>query len=541
MLDRLDNLPRPQADALQISFGLLRGAPPTTFLVGLGVLTLLSDLAAEEPVLWAVDDAQWADEASMQVLGFVARRLEAESTVIMFAARGDPPGGLAGLPELPVSPLSNAQSRTLLSSASSGPLDSKVADRIVVEAQGNPLAVLELPRGSAPGAVAGGLCGSCWILDLNSDRGQLPAAIEGLPADTRRLLLIAAAEPLGDPGLLWAAADSVGLSVSVLDPASADGLLSIRTHVAFRHPIVRSVVYDAAEPEERRLVHRALAAVMNPATDPDRRAWHRAQASAQPDEDVAAELERSAKRAHDRGGLAAEAAFMQRAAELTPAGAPRAQRALTAVDAKLRVGALEDARELLELVRRGSLEPPADALAELAHAHVEYASGAATAPALLLGAAERLAGLAPELSREVFLQAILAADRVGTRSRPNIRDVCVRAASSARPAPQPPRLVDMLLDGYVLMYVEGNAAAARRFEKGLVGFRDDASLGKDPGVGLAAMRVAAILRDDTTWRIVATLFLKRHVQPGRFLSCLPPSSCSPRSRFTAAGSSSVRD
>ena len=356
-LDLVADLPGPQASALQTAFGLCVGEPPDRFLVGLGVLSLLSQLAAEEPVLWVVDDAQWLDRASTQVLGFVARRLEAESAVLLFAARRGGLEGLDGLRELAVGPLSSADSRALLAAAISGPLDARVERRIVSEAQGNPLALLELPRSSPPADVAGGFA----VPRAGSVSGRLEDGfrdrVEILPAATRRLLLLAAAEPLGDPDLLWAAADHLHLSPDVAVPAEDLGLLSVSPDVAFRHPLVRSAVYNGAVPEDRRQAHQALAAATDPASDPDRRAWHLAEASAASNEEIAAELERCAQRAHARGGLAAEAAFMQRAAALTPSRAERARRALAAAEAKLRAGAVEDARKLVELARQGSLEP----------------------------------------------------------------------------------------------------------------------------------------------------------------------------------------
>ncbi len=519
-LDRVAKLPDPQANALQTAFGLRSGEPPDRFLVGLGVLSLLSELAGEAPVLWVLDDAQWLDLASIQVLGFVARRLEAESVVLLFGARAAVEA-LVGLPELVVPPLSRADARALLAAGISGPLDAEVEARIIAEAEGNPLALLELPRGSTPADVAGGFAvprgGSISRPVENSFRQR----IEALPADARRLLLLAAAEPLGDPDLLAAAADRLGLSTSAAAPAAGQGLLSIRAHVAFRHPLVRSVVYNGAPAEERRLVHGALAAVTNPATDPDRRAWHRAEASAASDEDVAAELERSATRAHARGGLAAEAAFMQRAAVLTPGGARRAERALGAAEAKLMVGALDESRELLELARQGPLEPLDSARLELVHANIQYASGAGDAPALLLQAAERLGPVAPELSRETYLEAIEAAARAGRLSQPDIREVAERAASNAPHAGQPPRAVDLLLDGLTARFSTSEAAAAPVLEAGLAAFRNDTTLAKHAKIQLGAAMRAANMRDEDTWELLVTRLIQGAREVGA-LSVLPP-------------------
>ena len=329
MLDRLERLPGPQRDALGTAFGLRDGDAPDRFLVGLAVLSLLSDVAEERPLVCVVDDAQWLDRASAQALAFVARRLVAESVAVVFAVResGDEQD-LTGLPELVVHGLADADARALLASVITGPLDERVRDRIVAETRGNPLALLELPRGLTPAELAGGF----GLPDAPALSGRIEESfrrrLTPLPPATRLLLLVAAAEPVGDPVLVWRAAERLGVGVEAAAPAEAAGLVEFGGRVRFRHPLVRSAVYRAASPEARQRVHRALAEATDPDLDPDRRAWHRAHATPGLDEEVAAELERSAGRAQARGGLAAAAAFLQRAAELTPdAGAPGPARA----------------------------------------------------------------------------------------------------------------------------------------------------------------------------------------------------------------------
>src|SRR6266699_954425 len=318
MLDRLDQLPAPQRDALGVAFGLRAGSVPDRFLVGLAVLGLLSDVAASQPLLCLIDDAQWLDQASAQVLAFVARRLDAESVVMIFGTRDSGPGNdLAGLPELVLTGLPDADARPLLASVLPGRLDERVRDRIIAESGGNPLALLELPHGVTVAELAGGFGVAGELLAGRIERSFL-RRIAPLPAVTRRLLLLAAAEPVGDPALLRRAAGNLGISADAAAPAEADGLLTVAARVTFRHPLVRSAVYHAAPAADRRRAHRAIAEATDPGTDPDRRAWHRAQAAAEPDEDVAAELERSAGRAQARGGLAAAAAFLERASELSP-------------------------------------------------------------------------------------------------------------------------------------------------------------------------------------------------------------------------------
>ncbi|MGW2223459.1 AAA family ATPase, partial [Nonomuraea sp. NPDC001684] len=318
-LEHLGRLPGPQRDALGTAFGLSAGTPPDRFLVGLAVLSLLADVAEKGPLVCLVDDAQWLDQVSAQTLAFVARRLLAEPIGLLFAVREHHLGPeLKGLPQLDVGRLSDSDARALLDSVTPGRLDEQVRDRIVVETQGNPLALLELPRGLAPAELAGGF----GRPDARPLAGQIEQGflrrVRSLPAETQRLLLIAAAEPVGDVTLLTRAAELLGIEVSAASPAEAAGLIAIGTRVRFRHPLMRSAAYRVASPQDRQDVHRALADATDPRADPDRRAWHLANATAGPDETVAAELERSADRAQARGGVAAAAAFHERAAELTP-------------------------------------------------------------------------------------------------------------------------------------------------------------------------------------------------------------------------------
>jgi hypothetical protein len=329
LLGRFDRLPTPQSDALGTAFGLRAGDPPDRFLLGLAVLTLLSDVADREPLVCLIDDAQWLDRASAQVLGFVARRLAAESVVLIFARRDSMVvEELAGVAELPVGPLRDADARALLASAMPGRFDGAVRDRVIAEARGNPLALLELPRAWTPAALAGGF----GLPDGVSVSGRIEESFRRrlvpLPNSSKRLLLVAAAEPGGDPSLIWSAAGRLGISADAGDPATATGLLEGGSQLRFRHPLVRSVVYGDATAEDRRLVHSCLAEATDPALDPDRRAWHRAQATLGTDEAVAVELEQSAGRAQARGGIAAAAAFLQRAAWLTEDPDRRAERAL---------------------------------------------------------------------------------------------------------------------------------------------------------------------------------------------------------------------
>ena len=309
MLGRLERLPDPQANALRTAFGLRSGSAPDRFLVGLATLSLLAEVAEEHPLVCLVDDAQWLDRASAQVLAFAARRLEAESVGVLFATRV-PGDELAGLPELVVEGLEEADARALLDSVLTGPLDPRVHGRIVAEAEGNPLALVELPRGVTPAELAGGFALPDALPLSGRIEDSFRRRLEALPADTRRLLQLAAADPVGDPVLLWRAAERLGIATQAAAPAAEAGLLELGARVRFRHPLVRSAAYRSASLQERRAAHGALAQVTDPELDPDRRAWHWAQAAPGPDEQVAAELDRSASRAQARGGLAAAAAFL---------------------------------------------------------------------------------------------------------------------------------------------------------------------------------------------------------------------------------------
>src|SRR5450432_2454954 len=332
-LDCLERLPQPQHEALGVAFGLITGPAPNPFLVGLAVLGLLAEAADEQPLACVVDDAQWLDNASLRTLAFVARRLLAEKIALVFATRelGD---ALAGLPELHVEPLGRRDARALLESVLPAPLDERVLERIVAETHGNPLALLELPRGLSPTQLAGGF-GLPQAAPLSASiEESFTRRLATLSPEATRLLLVAAADPVGDPALVWRAAERLGIPESAAHTVESEELLALSPRVVFLHPLVRSAVYGAAGPNERREVHRALAEATDAEIDPDRRAWHRAQAAAAPDEDVAAELERSAARAQARGGFAAAAAFLERAVALTPELSRQAQRALAAAETK---------------------------------------------------------------------------------------------------------------------------------------------------------------------------------------------------------------
>jgi DNA-binding CsgD family transcriptional regulator len=459
MLSRAEHLPEPQRDALRTAFGVAAGPPPDRFLVGLAVLSLLAGVAGERPLICLIDDEQWLDRASAQALGFTARRLAADPVGLVFAAR-DPSADLAGLPELEVDGLQDDDARVLLDSALAGPLDPRVRDLLIAETRGNPLALLELPRGLTPAELAGGfgLPGAAPLTSRIEDsfRRQLDA----LPDQTRRLLQLAAADPSGDRALVWRAARRLGIPVQAGAAAAEAGLAEFGGQVRFRHPLARSAVYRSASLADRQQIHEALAEVTDPEADPDRRAWHRAQAAAGPDEEVAAELERSAGRAQARGGMAAAAAFLERSVLLTDDPARHAERALAAAQASMQAAAFGKALELLATAESGPLDDFASARADLLRGLIAFASSmGGNAPSLLLKAAKRLEPLNLSLARETYLNAWRAASFGGSMAGDGDMLQVSRAARALPPPADPARPIDLILDGLARLVTDGPAAA----------------------------------------------------------------------------------
>jgi DNA-binding CsgD family transcriptional regulator/tetratricopeptide (TPR) repeat protein len=503
MLDRVEELPAPQRTALRIAFGLSAGAAPDRFLVGLAVLTLISEFAEERPLLCLVDDAQWLDQASAQTLAFVARRLRMEPVGLVFAIREDAPE-LQGLPGLEVRGLRDGDARALLRSAVPFRLDERVLDLIVAETRGNPLALLELPRGLNAAQLAGGF----GLLGGHALPGRIEESylrrLEALPGETRLLMLVAAAEPVGDPLLVWAAAERLGVDGSALAAATSDGLLTLDERARFSHPLVRSAAYRSASPEARSAVHLALAAVTDRDVDPDRRAWHFAAATTAPDEDVALELERSAGRARARGGLAAAAAFLQRSVALTRVPARRTDRALAGAAASLHAGSFATAVGLVGAAEAGSPDPLQSARAELLRAQVAFASNIGSdAPPLLLKAAARLERLDVPLARETYLDAWGAALFAGRLAGGGGLVEVSRAARAAPPPPHPPRPSDLLLDGLASLVIEGRAAAAPMLRQATSAFASEtARAEEDFRWGWLTTVPANVLWDAESWHAI---------------------------------------
>jgi DNA-binding CsgD family transcriptional regulator/tetratricopeptide (TPR) repeat protein len=474
MLDRLDRLPVPQREALATVFGQSTGPPPDRFLVGLAALTLFADVAEEQPLVCIIDDAQWLDRASAQILGFVARRLLAERIALVCATRtGIGDEVLAGLPELTVHGLGDSDARALLLENVYGPLDAAVCDQIVTESHGNPLALLEFPRSWRAADLAGGFGLPDSQPVVSKIEQSYVRRLRVLPSETQLLVLAAAAEPLGDPLLLHRAVETLGVDMAAADPAADAGLLGIGGRVEFAHPLVRSAAYRSAASEDRHRVHRALAEATDPETDPDRRAWHRARATPGPGEEVAAELERSAGRAQARGGVAAAAAFLQRAVALTVDPQRRAERALAAAQATFQAGGFDAALGLVATAEAGALDEFQRARVDLLRGDVAFASGAVSdAPPLLLKAARRLEPVDLELARQTYLTAWAAASVAGDLGGSGVLPEICRAVQALLPRPGGSRPLDLLLDGLALLTTDGHAVATPTLQRAATALLD---------------------------------------------------------------------
>jgi DNA-binding CsgD family transcriptional regulator len=525
-LDRLGHLPEPQRAALRTAFNLQGGDVPDRFAVGMATLSLVSDLARERPLVCVVDDAQWLDPASAQALAFVARHLAAGPAAVIFATRPAADGpGLAGLPELLLGGLADGAARALLDSAVTGPLDERVRDQIVAEARGNPRALLEVTRGVTPGELAGGFGLPGAALVPRRTEEDYRRRLAPLPAATQLLLLIAAAEPAGDPVLVWRAAGYLGVPADAAEPAAAAGLVEFSGQVRFCHPQARAAVYRTALPRHRQSVHRALAETADSRVSPDQRAWHRAHGTPQLDEDVAAELIQAADRACARGGLAAAAAFGERAAQLTPDLARRARRALDAAQLKRAAGAPDAARWLLAVAESGPLDELGQARAELLRAQL------ATRPRdgrsrrrLLLDAARRLEPVDPGLAREAYrdaFEAALTAGQLGLAGGLTQVAEAVRAAAAAQPGRAAQRATDSLLDGLAVLVTDGPAAGAPVLRDAVRAFRDEARPAQEALRWLPfACRMARVAWDDESWQVLSARLIRLARRTGA-LTALP--------------------
>lgn len=509
MLDRLEQIPAPQRDALQTAFGMTTGSAPDQFLIGLAVLGLLSAVSEQQPLLCLIDDYQWLDRTSAQVLAFVVRRLGAESIGMIFATR-TPGDELTGLPELLIGGLPDPEARELLHSVMPGPIDKRVYDQIIAETRGNPLALLELPRGFSLAKLAGGFGLPAAAPLPGGAEDNFRRRVAALPVETRRLLVLAAADPTGDAGLVWRGARHLGIDAAAAGAAAEAGIAEIGARVRFRHPLARTVAYWSTSLDDRRTAHAALAEVTDPALDPDRRVWHLAEASPGPDDELAAQLERSADQARARGGLAAAAAFLERAALHTIDPAHRSGRALAAATTKFQAGAFDAASELLVMADSGPLDEVQRARIDLLRGALAFAANrGGDAPLLLLTAAKRFEPTNPDLARQTYVDAISAAAFAGRLAARGGSVVEVAQAAAHAPAPRhPPRAQDYLLDGLTTNFVTGYAAAVPELREALAAFDHGISSDEELRwmwlINLAALH----LWDDDHWDPLSARYLQ---------------------------------
>lgn len=517
--DHIDLLPEPQRRALETAFGLSTGTPPDRFLTGLAVLNLLAGVAEEQPLVCLVDDAQWLDQVSAQTLAFVARRLLAERVLLLFAMRPAKEHPLLGLPHLEVEGLADHDARALLSSVTPGRFDDQVRDRILAEARGNPLALLELPRGLTT-AEPDDETGTEDRLAGPVERGFL-RRLRTLAPGTQRLLHLAAAEPVGDVVVLRRAAQVLGIDLAAAAAeAEAAGLVTLRSMVRFRHPLVRSAAYRSASPQERQDAHRALAEATDPGHDPDRRAWHLASAAPAADEPVASGLEQAAARALARGGVAASAAFLARAAQLTPEPALQGARAVAAAQAKSQAGAYGEALELLDGAQLTPLGERDRALADLVRGQIMFASrSASTGLPLLLSSAQRLEPLDPELATETYRDAMYAAFTAGRLpGGEGLEKVAAAVLRMARP--EQPSRHDLLLEGVARVYIDGYAAGVPLLSRALAAYRSEGVTAADVGWLPLACRMAHNVWDFESWTVLSAALVGLVRELGA-LSALP--------------------
>jgi DNA-binding CsgD family transcriptional regulator len=520
MITRRDRLPGPQAGALEIALGLSSGPVPDRFLVSLGTLGLLSDQACEQPLLCIIDDSQWIDQESLQALAFVARRADADPFALVFSSRVALEE-LAGIPRLVVGGLAAADACDLLASVVPGRLDPAVRDRVVAETQGNPLALIELPRGLNVGQLAGGFGLPDPQQLSNRLEDSFARRARALPLPAQRALLLVAADPIGAAPVLRRAARALGLSLEDdARAAEADGLISLAGQARFRHPLVRSAIYRSAVARDRRLAHAALAGALDADEDRDRRAWHLAHGSTSPDDGVAAELERSAERAKSRGGPAAAAAFLELAATFTSDAGHRARLTIASAESKYDAGALHQAAALLDGLDPARLADADRALLDLIRARILFTRrGSGETVVLLTAAAQRLESVNAGLARATYLHAFSAGSFLG-------REVTVgqwldlgRAAAAAPPPAGRPDSSDLLLDGLARQLTTGYGASLEPVRQALAQLA--APEGDSPiEVLWMACCAAIVIWDDASWNTLAGQFVAEGYRTGALVHLL---------------------
>ena len=510
-LEGVGRLPPPQRAALQSAFGLTTGPPPDRFLVGLATLTLLTEAASSQPVLCVIDNGQWLDQASADVLGFVARRLFADRVAMLFAAATGEERSVAfpGLPELLVGGLPERAAHELLAMVVGAPVDTRVSERIVAETGGNPLGLVEFGGELTPAEC------SCAVPLTGPLRfgGRLEelyrSRVRALPPDTRTLLLVLAADQLGGTAKVWQAAGRLGVGPEAMEPPAVEQMVTSAPGLRFRHPMLRSIVYYGAPAVARWRVHEALAAVSDPVRDRDRRAWHLAQATSAPDEEVARELERSADRARARGGWASSAAFLERSAELTADCGRRAGRLVAAAEARLMTGETSAARALLDGAAPDLPDPVVRARARRLEGEILFATGdLAAATSVLLEAARMVTPYDARLARDTLLESF--AGQLLSRQTAAGAEVARAIRSAPGITETYATTVDLLLDGFAAVAERRFGAAARLLREAVSAVTGGQPLPGDAEQRFLAFRLAAAeLYDDGAWRELAGRWVAR--------------------------------
>jgi DNA-binding CsgD family transcriptional regulator len=499
----VEQLREPQRKAVEIVLGWRDGDPPDRLLVGLALVNLVSVSGSKRPLLCVVDDSQWLDSSSAQAIAFAARHISRDAVVFLFGAR-TLSDEFRGIPKLAIGGLGSQDSRSLLATVLPDRVDDRVVDRLIAETHGNPLALLELPRGLTPSQLAGGFGLPVAVTLAGQIEESYRRRLAKLPLKSRKLLLIAAADPTGDSEIIWRAADKLGVGEEAAEGAEDDGLIDLSEGIVFRHPLVRSAAYNSATPKNRREAHLALAEATDGVLDPDRRAWHRAQAALRPDEGVAAELEASAERAQTRGGFAAAAAFLERAVALTIDPALRAGRALRAAQSKRLAGALDSALRLAAVAERGPLDELQRAQLDALLGQIAFARnrGSEASPRMLK-AASRLEHVDMRLARETYLDALTAALFSGRLAVDASAQVVAAAVRAAPRSAEPARASELLLDGLALLITEGYESGTSVLKQAMNAFRaDDVGVEERLRWSWLAGGSAGLIWDHETWDVL---------------------------------------
>jgi DNA-binding CsgD family transcriptional regulator len=506
----LEHLPKPQRGALRTAFGLTEGSPSDLYLVGLATLNLVATAAAECGLLCLVDDAQWLDFESARVIAFVARRLQMDRVVLLISTRDSvdgSPSPFDGLEVLHLQGLPEQHAFELLTAEIGRPIDQPVADLFIARTGANPLALIEL---------AGEIHMEGLDLNMNMNKPVAVSArleahflgkVQTLAADSQVFALIAAAETEDDPTTLWKAAGGLGLSPDASHDVIESGLLQVNPTIRFRHPLIRSAIYNGASEAERRRVHEAIAMAIDPEAEPDRQAWHRAASIVRPDDELAEALDLSAARARSRGGWSAEADFLLRAAELTMERPRRASRMVSAASAALTAGMPQRAEALLDRAEAGSDEPKTRARALRIRGAVLRESRPSEAVPVLLAAAKASQRFDGRLARDCLLEAF-EAEFMARANRNDATDLDIALAAAATPLTDPAGASagDFLLDGFAARATGHYADAARLFRQAVsIALSDDLLADHAPRL---ALLVGAAANDIWDWDTRATVLEK---------------------------------